>query len=74
MDATGAGDAFTAGLLTFLLRLGPDTNATLSGFGLHLADALRYANACGALATTYLGATPHGLTLQTVQTLLETTQ
>ena len=74
VDATGAGDAFTAGLLTFLLRLGPDTNATLSGFGLHLADALRYANACGALATTYLGATPHGLTSQTVQTLLETTQ
>ena len=73
VDATGAGDAFTAGLLAFLLRQGPDANATLNGFAPHLADALRYANACGALATTYLGATPHGLTLQTVQALLETT-
>jgi fructokinase len=73
MDATGAGDAYTAGLLAFLLRQGPDANATLNGFGPHLADALRYANACGALATTYLGATPHGLTPQTVQALLEGT-
>jgi len=73
VDATGAGDAYTAGLLAFLLRLGPDANATLNGFGPHLADALRYANACGALATTHLGATPHGLTVQTVQALLEAT-
>ncbi len=73
VDATGAGDAYTAGLLAFLLRLGPDAKATLNGFGPHLADALRYANACGALATTYLGATPHGLTVQTVQALLEAT-
>ena len=73
VDATGAGDAFTAGLLAYLLDQGPDANATLDGFAPHLADALRYANACGALATTYLGATPHGLTPQTVQALLETT-
>ncbi len=73
VDATGAGDAYTAGLLAYLLRLGPDANATLNGFGSYLADALRYANACGALATTYLGATPHGLTPQTVQALLEGT-
>ena len=73
VDGTGAGDAYTAGLLAYLLRLGPDTNAALNGFGPHLADALRYANACGALATTYLGATPHGLTVQTVQALLEKT-
>ena len=72
VDATGAGDAYAAGLLTYLLRLGPDANAALNDFGPHLAEALRYANACGALATTYLGATPHGLTPQTVQALRET--
>lgn len=73
VDATGAGDAYTAGLLACLLHQGPDANATLNGFEPHLADALRYANACGALATTSLGATPTGLTPQAVQTLLETT-
>ncbi len=62
MDATGAGDAYMAGLLCFLLRQGSDLNATLSDFGPHLADALRYANACGAIATTTLGATAQGLT------------
>lgn len=72
VDATGAGDAYMAGLLAYLLRLGPDANLTLNDFGPHLAEALRYANACGALATTYLGATPHGLTPQTVQALRET--
>jgi len=72
VDATGAGDAYMAGLLVYLLRLGPDANLTLNDFGPHLAEALRYANACGALATTYLGATPHGLTPQTVQALRET--
>ena len=73
LDATGAGDAYAAGLLAFLLRLGTDANSALNDFGPHLLDALRYANACGALATTYLGATPHGLSPQTVQALLETT-
>ena len=73
LDATGAGDAYAAGLLAFLLRLGPDANAALNDFGPHLPDALRYANACGAIATTYLGATPHGLTPPSVRALLETT-
>ena len=73
VDATGAGDAYTAGLLAYLLRLGPEADTTLDDFGPHLTDTLRYANACGALATTYLGATPHGLTPQTVQALLEGT-
>jgi len=72
VDATGAGDAYTAGLLAYLLQQGPDASATLNHFGTHLPNALRYANACGALATTTLGATPHGLTVQTVQALLET--
>lgn len=71
VDATGAGDAYTAGFLAFLLQQGPDTNATLNSFDSHLAEALRYANACGALAATSLGATAHGLTPETVQVLLE---
>lgn len=74
VDATGAGDSFTAGLLAFLLGQGPDLNATLSGLGPVLADALRYANACGALATTHLGAAPAALTESAVQALLGGTQ
>ncbi len=74
VDATGAGDSFMAGLLAFLLRQGPDLNATLSQIGPVLPDALRYANACGALATTHLGAAPAALTLSAVQALLGETQ
>ena len=69
VDATGAGDAFIAGLLAFLLRQGPDLNVTLSQLGTLLPDALRYANACGALATTTLGATPTALTESAIQVL-----
>jgi len=72
MDGTGAGDAYMAGLLAFLLRQGPDATATLNRFEPHLAEALRYANACGAIATTYLGATPHGLNEEKIAALLET--
>ena len=71
VDATGAGDSYTAGFLAFLLQQGLDTSATLRGFNALLTDALRYANACGALATTSLGAIAHGLTPETVQGLLE---
>ena len=69
-DATGAGDSFTAGLLTFLLRQGPDWEGTLKYSKYILADALRYANACGALATTVRGADPTALSESAVQTLL----
>ena len=72
VDATGAGDAYMAGLLTYLLRQGPDLDAALDHFGPLLPDALRFANACGAIATTSLGATPLGLTRAAVQSLLET--
>jgi fructokinase len=72
VDATGAGDAYMAGLLTYLLEQGPEINDTLEQLGARLAEALRYANACGALATTYLGATPHGLTRESIQALMET--
>ena len=70
-DATGAGDAFMAGLLAFLLRQGPDLNATLNHSAPILPQALRFANACGALATTTLGATPTALTAGAIQALLE---
>lgn len=44
VDATGAGDNFAAGFACELLRGAPD------------ADALRFANACGAICTTAVGA------------------
>lgn len=44
VDATGAGDNFAAGLVSELLR------------GADMAEALRFANACGALCTTMPGA------------------
>jgi fructokinase len=74
VDATGAGDSFTAGLLAFLLRHGPDLNETLNYLGPILPDALRYANASGALATTHLGAAPAALSENAVQALLGETQ
>ena len=71
VDGTGAGDAYMAGLLVFLLRQGPDTHDTLHNFSPLLKDALRYANACGAIATTTLGASPLGLSDESLSALLE---
>ena len=72
LDATGAGDAWMAGLLTFLLRQGPvDLNGTLKYASNVLMDALRFANVCGALATTTLGATATALSVPAAQALLE---
>ena len=71
VDGTGAGDAYMAGLLVFLLRQGPDTHDTLFNFSPLLKDALRYANACGAIATTTLGASPLGLSDESITALLE---
>lgn len=48
VDATGAGDAFLAGLLAALRDAEADGEPDL-------AAALAYANACGALATTAVG-------------------
>ncbi|MBV9849225.1 MAG: hypothetical protein JO250_06005 [Armatimonadetes bacterium] len=60
VDATGAGDAFVAGLLAFLLRRGVELTS----------EALAYANACGALAATELGAGMQNLSESAVQNLL----
>lgn len=73
VDGTGAGDAYMAGLLTFLLRQGPDTRDALNNFTPILNDALRFANACGAIATTTLGATPQDLSDASIHALLEST-
>ena len=46
VDTTAAGDAFVGGLAVALLRDAP------------VRDAVRFANACGALAVTRAGAQP----------------
>jgi fructokinase len=53
VDTTGAGDAFVAGLLTGLLE-----NEAAWEKEAELQRVLRFANACGALATTRRGAIP----------------
>ncbi len=60
VDATGAGDAFMAGLIASQLR------------GLPLPETLAFANACGALATTTLGATASALSDKAVRHLVQT--
>lgn len=56
MDATGAGDNFVAGYTSEILR------------GSSICDALRFANACGAICTTAVGA---GTALRNRQQVLE---
>ena len=46
IDTTAAGDAFIGGFASALLR------------GVEIVEAVKYANACGALATTKFGAQP----------------
>lgn len=60
VDTTAAGDAFTAGLGVSLAE-GKDWH-----------QALRFANACGALACTVLGAQPSLPTREAVEHLLKT--
>jgi fructokinase len=55
VDATGCGDAFIAGLLTRLVRAGKPLNEFSPG---ELEDALRYANAVGALTAQKVGVIP----------------
>ncbi|GMN57896.1 hypothetical protein TIFTF001_026984 [Ficus carica] len=53
VDATGAGDGFVAGILNILA-----SNLDLYKDEQRLREALRFANACGALAVTERGAIP----------------
>jgi ribokinase len=57
VDTTGAGDAFRAGLAVKIAE------------GASLDDAVRFANACGALACTIMGAEPSMPRRQTVERL-----
>lgn len=57
-DTTGAGDAFRAGLAVRIAE------------GASLDDAVRFANACGALACTVMGAEPSMPERQAVEPLL----
>lgn len=54
IDTLGAGDAFVAGLLFQLLENGLDESLE----GQKMRDILRFANACGAIATQTAGAIP----------------
>jgi ribokinase len=59
VDTTAAGDAFIGGFASALLR------------GLELEEAVKYANACGALATTKFGAQPSLPTKDEVEAFLK---
>jgi fructokinase len=69
VDATGAGDAFVSGLLARLLGRGVD-DLESSGRA-EVSEAVRFANAAGALATTQVGAIPSLPTLEAVRTLMD---
>lgn len=58
VETTGAGDAFVAGLLTKLLERRDRTGAFELVADEETAEAIRFANAAGALATTKVGAIP----------------
>jgi fructokinase len=64
IDSTGCGDAFTGALLTRLIKHNP------SELHLYLEDALRFANAAGAITSTRRGAIPALPTGEQVQNFL----
>lgn len=61
VDTTGAGDAFVAGVLSQLVH-----DFSLLQDEVRLREALQFANACGAIATTERGAIPALPDLQAV--------
>ena len=56
VDTTGAGDAFTAGLLHQLVKLTPSTGQPLHLSAAVVEQVVRYAAACGALVCSGAGA------------------
>jgi fructokinase len=68
VDTLGAGDAFVAGLLSRLLQF-EELNAALNQTA--LSEILRFANACGALATQTAGAIPALPAIEQVHQFLE---
>ncbi len=65
VDTTGAGDAFVAGLLTKLVQ-----DVSLLKDEKRLREAVRFANACGAITVTHRGAIPALPDTETVLNLL----
>ncbi|MBN2394467.1 MAG: carbohydrate kinase family protein [Anaerolineae bacterium] len=56
LDATGAGDAMTAGILTRLLELPYERKLTVNDIPPQtMADIITFASACGAIAVSALG-------------------
>lgn len=70
VETTGAGDAFVAGLLTKLLERRDETGAFVLTADEKTAEAIRFANAAGALATTKIGAIPGMPSREDVERLL----
>lgn len=70
VDTTGAGDAFTGGLLTQLLTAA-DLDGMLADVS-KLGDVLHFANTVGALATTQKGAIPALPTREQVEQMART--
>jgi fructokinase len=68
VDTTGSGDAFVAGLACQLSEFGQPVEQLSDA---ELRHALRFANACGALAATRLGAMRPLPTRQVVEQLLQ---
>ncbi len=69
VDATGAGDAFVACLLSELVAAGATPDITHDEEA--LSAAIKFANAGGALATTAYGAIPSLPTRREVQALID---
>ena len=69
IDTTGAGDAFCAGMLSFLLERGSERDSASLSEG-ELLELMRFANAVGALSTTEKGGFPTQLNEQRIQALL----
>jgi fructokinase len=65
VDTTGAGDAFVAGILTKLVQ-----DVSLLEDEKRLREAVRFANACGAITVTRRGAIPALPDYETVLNLL----
>mgnify|MGYP001313731854 FL=1 len=70
VETTGAGDAFVAGLLTRLLERRDRIGRFELAADAETVEAVRFANAAGALATTKVGAIPAMPTASEVQALL----
>jgi len=73
-ETTGAGDAFVAGLLSRLLARADEAGEFVLAVDDQTIEAIRFANAAGALATTKVGAIPAMPTAAEVNRLLDDKQ